>query len=252
MSEVHLFPSASDTEAFSWRGEHEPQILPHHVVISGPMGVGKGTLIQRVRPWMYEQDASRGVQRAWSKSVTTRKWRPDDEMDAYEYVTEAEFHAAKDRGRFMEHSFHAGAHYATPVPSKHLAMLYEIEVNGFENLSSWLKVHRPNETIQGIFLLPTDAETLWSRLCEREDGIDRKKKISRFQRFITTELEKAIGLPYHFVINDNLDLAVAETQSALSGSFFCRSKEENSRLVESIRYDGLEILAKEAPDSQSC
>src|SRR6266576_6486410 len=77
------------------------------LVVTGPSGVGKGTLINRL--------LERAPGLTLSVSATTRPPRPG-EIDGsdYHFLSEEEFEKRLLRGEFLEHAMYAGNHYGTP------------------------------------------------------------------------------------------------------------------------------------------
>ncbi len=169
------------------------------LVISGPSGVGKGTIVQRVlaaRP-----DC------ALSVSCTTRAPR-EGEKDgiSYFFITREKFTQMIERGGFLEYSEHFSNLYGTPrffVEEKLNKgdVILEIEVDGALNVKKAYK-----EAIL-VMIAPPDRQTLISRLRGRgtEDEDVIKKRVERADY----ELSKT---PYYdyVIINDDLDEAVGE------------------------------------------
>jgi guanylate kinase len=95
-----------------------------YLVIAGPGGVGKGTvvsLLRQLRPDIH-------VARSW----TTRKPRPGEPGDAYVYVTRTEFDHALADGVFLESNEFHDNRYGTPLSELDRAAhtILEVDVNG--------------------------------------------------------------------------------------------------------------------------
>ena len=130
------------------------------VVVSGPSGVGKSTVVAQ---------ALRLAPEAWlSVSVTTRAPRPG-ERDGIDYwfVDDAEFEAMVAAGDLLEHAQYAGNRYGTPrapVVQRRAAgtpVLLEIEVQGARQV----RVSQPDARL--VFLAPPSWEELKARLTRR-------------------------------------------------------------------------------------
>jgi guanylate kinase len=174
--------------------------MPEIFVITGPSGVGKGTLIDALR--------DRHPELQLTISATTRDPRPG-ELDGrdYYFLTDAEFNRRLAAGAFVEHALYAGHRYGTLrselarcTASGHPAVL-EIEVQGARQV---------REAISGavlVFIAPPSLETLRVRLEHR--GTDSAETIAR--RLEVAEEELAAREEFQFVIvNDQLDRAIAE------------------------------------------
>jgi guanylate kinase len=174
------------------------------VVISGPSGVGKTTIVHRVK------DAFDAV---FSVSATTRP-KSTSEIDGVDYffISPEEFSSKVQNNEFLEHAEVFGCHhYGTlrdPV-TKTLAsgniMLLDIDVQG------GIQVQNSMPESVRVFILPPSEQELLQRLKIR--GRDDEDSIQR--RFLEAKREIKLaqesGAYDWFVVNDELELAIAET-----------------------------------------
>jgi len=171
------------------------------IVISGPSGVGKDTLIQRLR----ELDSS--VQ--YSISYTTRKPR-QGEVDgvSYFFVSRDQFEALIARDFFLEHATYNGNYYGTPVDAAEKAraagrdILLKIEVQGAEQV----RKHAPDGLF--IFIAPPSKEELIRRQ-EVRHGADTEADMAERRKIAETEMKHASQYDF-VVINDDLERAAGE------------------------------------------
>lgn len=174
------------------------------VVISGPSGVGKGTIAKRI--------VERNANFALSVSCTTRAPRLG-EVDGKDYffITREEFENKKNRDGFLEFSEHFENDYGTPKDfvldklGKKDVML-EIDVNG------GLNVKKSYKDAVLIMILPPSLEELKSRLISR--NTETEEQISIRMRRISYETEKK-NLYDYTVVNDDLDKAVARVEEII-------------------------------------
>lgn len=176
------------------------------IVLSGPSGVGKTTLCQRVLA---------RVPADLSVSATTRSPRRSekDGVDYY-FLTPEQFEQKLAAGEFLEHARVFGNLYGTPAGPVRSAIesgrsvLLEIDVQG------GLQVIGRCPDAVTIFVLPPSMETwresLRGRLTGR--GMDVPAEIERRVREAQREIEQArlSGAYRYFVVNDDLDQAVEE------------------------------------------
>jgi guanylate kinase len=173
--------------------------MPRVFVITGPSGVGKGTLIRLLR--------ERVPGLALSVSATTRAPRPgeQDGLD-YHFLSDAEFARRVAAGDFVEWAEYSGRRYGTlrSELERHLAegrpVVLEIEVQGARQVRGAMP-----EAVQ-IFIEPPDGEALKDRLVGR--GTDDPDAIARRLAVAESELAAADEFQYR-VVNDRLDEAVA-------------------------------------------
>lgn len=166
-------------------------------VLSGPSGVGKGSVIAAVR---------RRHPQVWlSVSVTTRAPRPG-ETDGVEYhfVDQAEYDAMVEAGELLEHATYAGSSYGTPrgpvmeriaagVPA-----LLEIELQGARQVRAAM----PEAHL--VFLAPPSFEELGRRLTGR--GTEDPERVQRRLELAHGELA-AEGEFDTVIVNDDVERA---------------------------------------------
>jgi guanylate kinase len=171
-------------------------------VITGPSGVGKGTLIEKMLERISELELS--------ISATTREPRPG-EVDGrdYRFLSEAEFESRVEAGNFLEHAAYSGHRYGTlrKAVEDRLAegrsVVLEIEVQGARQVRAAM----PEAVL--IFIAPPDAAALRRRLEGR--GTDSPEAIERRLRTAKGELEAQAEFP-HVIVNDDVQRAASELE----------------------------------------
>ena len=148
------------------------------IIVSGPSGVGKGTVLKELR--------AKNPNIVPSISATTREPRNEDtEGVTYFFKTESEFKKMIDRGEFMEWAIFSGNYYGTPreYVEKNLNegrdVLLEIDVQGA------LKLMESGAEGAYIFIAPENLDVLRQRLrgrgTETEDEIERRVKAAEWE-----------------------------------------------------------------------
>ena len=175
----------------------------HLLVISGPSGVGKGTLLHRVF-------AESGLPLMMSVSATTRKPR-HGEVDGREYyfLSSEEFESRRLAGEFLEYFevFGTGTWYGTlrKTVEEGLAadkwVVLEIDVQGAR------KVKEQFSDVIMIFIEPKSVEILKDRL--RGRGTETEAAMQCRLNTALEELRHAGEFDYR-IVNDDLDVAVEE------------------------------------------
>ena len=181
-------------------------------MVTGPSGVGKGTLIRELR--------ARHPEFALSVSATTRDPREGEEHGRdYYFLNGDQFDDRVQRGEFLEHAEYAGNRYGTPRseldrPLK--ALVLEIEIQGALQIK---------QTLPGalqVFILPPDLGTLRERLVQR--GTDKPEVIERRLARAREELEEAEAAAEHFphrIVNDDLNGAVQALEDLVATVWGC-------------------------------
>jgi guanylate kinase len=158
-------------------------------IVSGPGGVGKGTIVGL----LAEQDPDLWLSRSW----TTRDRRPGEASDAYTYTDRQTFEDRIESGGFLEWTNFLGNYYGTPMPERTGTkdVVLEIEVDG----ATQVKRQYPDAVL--IFVLPPSREEQQRRLRGRGDPEDKVEE--RLQKALD---EEPIGLQIadHVVVNDDL------------------------------------------------
>jgi guanylate kinase len=185
--------------------------LPRVFVITGPSGVGKGTLIRTLLERIQELELS--------VSATTRKPRPGEEDGVdYHFLTDDEFARRVEAGDFVEHASYSGHRYGTlreeleRRTERGAPVVLEIEVQGARQVRETMP-----EAVQ-VFIAPPSLDALRTRLIGR--GTDADDEVAARLRVAEEELA-AQGEFGHVVVNDRLEDAVGElvaiVASALEG-----------------------------------
>lgn len=173
-------------------------------VVSGPGGVGKGTIVARLRQRMPEL----WVSRSW----TTRARRPGEPDTAYTFVDRARFADHAAAGGFLEWAELAANHelYGTPWPDPPPGadVLLEIDLQG----AAQVRRRHPEAVV--VLVVAPSAEVQAARMRERGDGEEQVQA-----RLALGREEERIGreLADHVVVNDELDRAVQEVAGILAG-----------------------------------
>jgi guanylate kinase len=179
-----------------------PRTVGKLVVITGPSGVGKSTIVREVL-------RRRGAE--FSVSVTTRPPRAG-EVDGrdYRFVDEATFQRMVEADGLLEWAEVFGARYGTPVDAVREALaagrtiVLEIDVQG------GLQVHRKMPEATFVLIAPPSEAELARRL--RGRGTEDAGAAARRLAKATEELRTAerSGVYNHCVINDDLEAAIRQ------------------------------------------
>lgn len=184
------------------------------IVLSGPSGVGKGTVRKA-----FMQDAEE-VQ--YSISVTTRKPR-EGEVDGVDYFfkTHSEFEEMIENNKLLEYAQFVGNYYGTPVDYVEETLdsgrdvLLEIEVQGAKQV----RQHFPEGAY--IFLMPPSLTELRNRIVNRgtetDDVIDNRMGVAK------EEIELIDQYDY-IVENDQVELACERMRAIITAEHLRRDR----------------------------
>ena len=193
------------------------------IVLSGPSGVGKGT----VRAAVF---ANNQFQYVYSVSATTRAQRPGDvDGKDYYFVSREEFETMIQNEDLLEYAEYVGNYYGTPIQKieENLAaghdVFLEIEVQG----AMKVKERMPEGIF--IFLAPPNLEELESRITGR--GTDAAHVIQ--ERMATAKEEIELMQHYDYVVvNDQVQHAVDKINAIIQSEHL-----KVERVVDQIRHD---------------
>lgn len=181
------------------------------IVLSGPSGVGKGT----VRKALFDQEDN---QFEYSISMTTRDRRVG-EVDGVDYFfrTREEFEKLIEEDRMLEYAEYVGNYYGTPLDyveetrNSGKDVFLEIEVQGA------MKVKEKVPDGVFIFLTPPDFSELKSRIINR--GTDDLSVINERMTVAKAEIEMMRHYDYA-VVNDQVDLAVDRIKKIIESEHY--------------------------------
>lgn len=172
------------------------------VIVSGPGGVGKGTVVSR----LLELEPTLWLSRSW----TTRARRPGEPDDAYVFVDRSAFQDRIAAGGFTEWTEFPGTGqlYGTPTLDSPDGrdVLLEIELDGAQQI----KKRYPDAVL--ILIVAPSQEEQEQRLRSRGDGPDSVQR-----RLQVGATEEGLGreLADYVVVNDDVDRAAREVAGIL-------------------------------------
>lgn len=174
------------------------------IVVSGPAGCGKGTVLRELfncRKGLY-----------YSVSATTRRPRPDEKDGVnYFFLTTSEFEERIKSGKMLEYAMYCENYYGTPrdkvdeMLQKGQDVILEIEVVGAMNI----KILYPDALL--IFIMPPSLQELEARLVGR--GTEDSDTIAK--RIKAAETEMAQAHKYDYKVINNIAVEAAKELSKI-------------------------------------
>ncbi len=170
------------------------------VIISGPSGSGKDTILKKALKILPEIK--------FSISSITRPMREGEvQGEKYNFISKEAFEDMIKNDMLLEYNNYVGNYYGTPkapvekVINEGGEIILEIDVNGQKNVKEKI------DSALSIFIMPPSIEVLRARLSGR--GTDSPEVIEKRMKTALYEIECAKNYDY-IVINDDLDKAVED------------------------------------------
>lgn len=196
------------------------------VVLSGPSGCGKGTVLKEL--------LSRNENIFLSVSATTRSPRPGEENGVhYFFLSREEFESRIRSGGMLEYASYVGNYYGTPrdAVEQRLAegkdVILEIEVQGA------MQVKKLCPEAVTVFILPPDFETLKARLTGR--GTENEATVNNRLQKAREEMEYVSG--YDYAVVNHLVPVAAEDIEAILRAEKLKTKNQKEMIEGVLRYD---------------
>lgn len=179
------------------------------VVVSGPSGVGKDTVVSEYLK-LHPEDKL-------SISMTSRPMREGDiEGVSYYFKTKEEFEEEVKKGNLLEYATYHGNYYGTPKSEvlkrldDGINVILVIEVQGARNIKNML-----GDDVLLIFVLPPSLDSLRERLIKR--GNTSLEAINERIEIAKKEIEVSDFYDYK-IINDNLEDAVKSLENIIKNN----------------------------------
>ncbi len=199
------------------------------IVISGPSGVGKGTVVKRLLAEMPDLYIS--------ISVTTRQPRPGEIPGKdYIFIDDKHFEEMVVNNQLLEWAYVHGHYYGTPKKqvfeklAEGKTVILEIDMQGA------MQVQRSVDDVVLIFLLPPSIRELANRLDKRgtEDEEVRKLRVLRSLQ----ELDYIVDYDF-MVLNEDLDVAVQSIKNIINMSKWVVTRGRARYLITKLKNGGV-------------
>ena len=167
----------------------------HLIVLSGPSGSGKDTVVSQLRRLHPEIQVS--------VSATTRAMRPGEaEGVNYFYLTKEDFEKKLKQGEILEHTCYCGNYYGTPKSEVDARIAAGIDVVLIIEVEGGANIRKLYPDAKLVFITPPSFEELERRL--RSRGTDSPQAIAG--RLARAKEELACAPLYDYrLVNDSLD-----------------------------------------------
>lgn len=182
------------------------------VVISGPSGVGKSTVVRR----LLEMSSDLKM----SVSATTRKPRPNEKHGKdYFFIGEDEFFDLEKRGLFIEWAKVHGLYYGTPKDfveseiKKGKTVVVEVDVQGAANIKESVAKGKIKCSAVFVFLIPPSVDILAFRLKRRKT--EDEHVVNHRLRAAIAELQVMEKYDY-IVVNDKVESAAQKIRAIIN------------------------------------
>ncbi len=182
------------------------------VVISGPSGVGKSTVVKKL--------LSSNPKLKLSISATTRPPRPNETHNKdYQFVTEEEFFDREKKGMFLEWAQVHGYYYGTSKSFiedqllKNNIVVSEVDVQGAASIKEAVSLGHVKTSAVFIFLIPPSVDILAFRLRRRKT--ENEEVVNYRLRAAIAELQVMEKYDY-IVVNDKVDTASEKIKAIIN------------------------------------
>lgn len=176
------------------------------VIISGPSGSGKDTILRLL--------LKKNPEIKFSISSTTRPMREEDKIEKkYDFLSVAEFEAMIENDQLLEYNRYVDNYYGTPKKPVEDAVnngkdiIIEVDVNGAAN------IRKKMPDAISVFIMPPSFEELERRLLGR--GTDSKEVIAARLETALSEIKRAPEYDY-IVVNGDIDTAVDDVLAIIT------------------------------------
>lgn len=161
------------------------------IIITGPSGVGKSTIVKKLL-------SIKDLNLSLIKSTVTRKKRPSDNPDQYNYITKDDFLKLSENDQIVESNFYNKNYYCTT--KKDLEKIILTQKNAIKELdinnATKIKKMFPKNTI--IIFINSDLEKIKNRIINRGENTD--SQIQQRLKLAKKELDKKY-LADHIITN---------------------------------------------------